>query len=66
MPIQYRDRVDKLLRALKQIKSPEAKALVLFMNGATARKESDQLSLSRSFERIRDLASWAKSSIDQE
>lgn len=66
MPIQYRDRVSKLLKALKSVKSHEAKIFVAFIQAADKRKEADQLTLSRSFERIKEIASWARSSIDQE
>lgn len=66
MAIRYRDRVSKLLDNLKTIRGPEAKMLVAFIEAADKRHEADQLSLSRSFESIRALVAWAKSSIDQE
>ncbi len=66
MAIRYRDRVSKLVDDLKNIKGSEAELLRKLIEEADKRHEADQLSLGRSFDRLRDLVVWAKSNIWQE
>lgn len=67
MPIRYRDRLNRVLGDLEgNPRRPEAIALAKLIRDADARGDGDQVSLSNLFERMRDLVSWAKATIDQE